>query len=134
MDENITLEIVSIKKNLYKILTDKIKKYNLNLIEGIYLIIIDNKKNVSFKELTINARCDKGMTTKVISSLKEKGLVIFENKEYLLTPLGTKTGKKILKIFESLKIELIDKFGLDELTSLKNELKRLNNILEEIIC
>ena len=43
MDENITLEIVSIKKNLYKILTDKIKKYNLNLIEGIYLIIIDNK-------------------------------------------------------------------------------------------
>lgn len=134
MDENITLEIVSIKKNLYKILTDKIKKYNLNLIEGIYLIIIDNKKNVSFKELTINARCDKGMTTKVINSLKEKGLVIFENKEYLLTPLGTKTSKKILKIFESLKIELIDKFGLDELTSLKNELKRLNNILEEIIC
>lgn len=134
MDENITLEIVSIKKNLYKILTDKIKKYNLNLIEGIYLIIIDNKKNVSFKELTMNARCDKGMTTKVISSLKEKGLVIIENKEYLLTPLGTKTGKKILKIFESLKIELIDKFGLDELTSLKNELKRLNNILEEIIC
>lgn len=134
MDENITLEIVSIKKNLYKILTDKIKKYNLNLIEGIYLIIIDNKKNVSFKELTMNARCDKGMTTKVISSLKEKGLVIFENKEYSLTPLGTKTGKKILKIFESLKIELIDKFGLYELTSLKNELKRLNNILEEIIC
>lgn len=134
MDENITLEIVSIKKNLYKILTDKIKKYNLNLIEGIYLIIIDNKKNVSFKELTMNARCDKGMTTKVISSLKEKGLVIFENKEYSLTPLGTKTSKKILKIFESLKIELIDKFGLDELTSLKNELKRLNNILEEIIC
>ena len=134
MDENITLEIVSIKKNLYKILTDKIKKYNLNLIEGIYLIIIDNKKNVSFKELTMNARCDKGMTTKVISSLKEKGLVIFENKEYSLTPLGTKTGKKILKIFESLKLELIDKFGLDELTSLKNELKRLNNILEEIIC
>ena len=134
MDENITLEIVSIKKNLYKILTDKIKKYNLNLIEGIYLIIIDNKKNVSFKELTMNARCDKGMTTKVISSLKEKGLVIFENKEYSLTPLGTKTGKKILKIFESLKIELIDKFGLDELTSLKNELKRLTNIVEEIIC
>lgn len=134
MDENITLEIVSIKKNLYKILTDKIKKYNLNLIEGIYLIIIDNKKNVSFKELTMNARCDKGMTTKVISSLKEKGLVIFENKEYSLTPLGTKTSKKIQKIFESLKIELIDKFGLDELTSLKNELKRLNNILEEIIC
>ena len=30
MDENITLEIVSIKKNLYKILTDKIKKYNLS--------------------------------------------------------------------------------------------------------
>lgn len=82
----------------------------------------------------MNARCDKGMTTKVISSLKEKGLVIIENKEYLLTPLGTKTSKKILKIFESLKIELIDKFGLDELTSLKNELKRLNNILEEIIC
>lgn len=134
MDENITLEIVSIKKNLYKILTDKIKKYNLNLIEGIYLIIIDNKKSVSFKELTLNARCDKGMTTKVISSLKEKGLVIFENKEYSLTPLGTKTSKKTLKIFESLKIELIDKFGLDELTSLKNELKRLNNILEEIIC
>lgn len=134
MDENITLEIVSIKKNLYKILTDKIKKYNLNLIEGIYLIIINNKKNVGFKELTMNARCDKGMTTKVISSLKEKGLVIIENKEYLLTPLGTKTSKKILKIFESLKIELIDKFGLDELTSLKNELKRLNNILEEIIC
>lgn len=134
MDENITLEIVSIKKNLYKILTDKIKKYNLNLIEGIYLIIINNKKNVGFKELTMNARCDKGMTTKVISSLKEKGLVIIENKEYLLTPLGTKTSKKILKIFESLKIELIDKFGLDELTSLKNELKRLNNVLEEIIC
>lgn len=134
MDENITLEIVSIKKNLYKILTDKIKKYNLNLIEGIYLITINNKKNVGFKELTMNARCDKGMTTKVISSLKEKGLVIIENKEYLLTPLGTKTSKKILKIFESLKIELIDKFGLDELTSLKNELKRLNNVLEEIIC
>ena len=59
---NFIVLISSIKKKLYKILSERVKEYNLSLCEAIYLVIIKDNDSISFKELTKCAHCDKGMT------------------------------------------------------------------------
>lgn len=135
-DNNFIILFSSIKKKLYKILNSKLKEYNLSIIETIYLLIIEDSKNgISFKDLTIQADCDKGMTTRVIMGLKMKKLVSFDYKVFHVTNEGKELVLRIKSVLRDFKDDLLNKIGSDELNMFYDKLNMFNNILEgELKC
>ena len=94
-EDNFVILFSSIKKKIYKLLNNKLKDYNLSIIEAIYLIILYDEKSLSFKELTTKADCDKGMTTKVLVKLKMMGYVTYNIKNIEITDKCKITRTKI---------------------------------------
>lgn len=134
-EDNFVILFSSIKKKMYKLLNNKLKDYNLSIIEAIYLIILYDEKSLTFKELTIKADCDKGMTTKVLVKLKMMGYVTYNIKNIEITDKGKLTGTKIKNIIKELRNNLNKKIGEKELKNIYNELSNFNNILEgELKC
>lgn len=134
-EDNFVILFSSIKKKMYKLLNNKLKDYNLSIIEAIYLIILYDEKSLSFKELTTKADCDKGMTTKVLVKLKMMGYVTYNIKNIEITDKGKITGTKIKNILKELRDNLNKKIGEKELKNIYNELSNFNNILEgELKC
>lgn len=134
-EDNFVILFSSIKKKIYKLLNNKLKDYNLSIIEAIYLIILYDEKSLSFKELTTKADCDKGMTTKVLVKLKMMGYVTYNIKNIEITDKGKITGTKIKNILKELRDNLNKKIGEKELKNIYNELSNFNNILEgELKC
>lgn len=134
-EDNFVILFSSIKKKIYKLLNNKLKDYNLSIIEAIYLIILYDEKSLSFKELTTKADCDKGMTTKVLVKLKMMGYVTYNIKNIEITDKGKITGTKIKNILKELRNNLNKKIGEKELKNIYNELSNFNNILEgELKC
>ena len=135
-DNNFIILFSSIKKKLYKILNSKLKEYNLSIIETIYLLIIEDSENgISFKDLTIQADCDKGMTTKVIMGLKMKKLVSSDYKVFHVTDAGKDLALRIKSVLRDFKEDLLNKIGSDELNMFYDKLDMFNNILEgELKC
>ncbi len=136
---NFIVLFASIKKKIYKILNEKIKDYDLSITEAIYLIIISERcDGISFKELTRCAECDKGMTTRVLNSLKLKNLVSeVENSKYIVvvTASGRILSRKINLLLEEFKNQLLEKVDRRELVNFYNSLSNFNDILEgEIKC
>ena len=134
-EDNFVILFSSIKKKMYKLLNNKLKDYNLSIIEAIYLIILYDEKSLTFKELTTKADCDKGMTTKVLVKLKMMGYVTYNIKNIEITDKGKLTGIKIKNILKELRNNLNKKMGEKELKNIYNELSDFNNILEgELKC
>lgn len=134
-EDNFVILFSSIKKKMYKLLNNKLKDYNLSIIEAIYLIILYDEKSLTFKELTTKADCDKGMTTKVLVKLKMMGYVTYNIKNIEITDKGKITGTKIKNISKELRNNLNKKIGEKELKNIYNELSNFNNILEgELKC
>lgn len=134
-EDNFVILFSSIKKKIYKLLNNKLKDYNLSIIEAIYLIILYDEKSLTFKELTTKADCDKGMTTKVLVKLKMMGYVTYNIKNIEITDKGKITGTKIRNILKELRNNLNKKIGEKELKNIYNELSNFNNILEgELKC
>ncbi len=134
-EDNFVILFSSIKKKMYKLLNNKLKDYNLSIIEAIYLIILYDEKSLTFKELTTKADCDKGMTTKVLVKLKMMGYVTYNIKNIEITDKGKITGTKIKNILKELRNNLNKKIGEKELKNIYNELSNFNNILEgELKC
>ncbi len=134
-EDNFVILFSSIKKKMYKLLNNKLKDYNLSIIEAIYLIILYDEKSLTFKELTTKADCDKGMTTKVLVKLKMMGYVTYNIKNIEITDKGKITGTKIKNILKELRNNLNKKIGEKELKNIYNELSDFNNILEgELKC
>lgn len=134
-EDNFVILFSSIKKKMYKLLNNKLKDYNLSIIEAIYLIILYDEKSLTFKELTTKADCDKGMTTKVLVKLKMMGYVTYNIKNIEITDKGKITGTKIKNIIKELRNNLNKKIGEKELKNIYNELSNFNNILEgELKC
>ena len=136
---NFIVLFASIKKKIYKILNEKIKDYDLSITEAIYLIIISERcDGISFKELTRCAECDKGMTTRVLNSLKLKNLVSeVENSKYIVvvTARGRILSRKINLLLEEFKNQLLEKVDRRELVNFYNSLSNFNDVLEgEIKC
>ncbi len=125
----------SIKKKIYKLLNEEVKKYDLSIMEATYLMIINSNKNgISFKDLTKEADCDKGMTTKVIASLKNRDLVYFNENLYYVTDEGKAMSLKLNNILVRYKNRLINMVGSkDDLENFYYNLEQFNNMLEEEI-
>lgn len=99
------------------------------------LIICNNVEGISFKDLTNLSGCDKGMTTKVVTSLKNKDLVIFDDKKYFVTDKGKELEDNVVKVFYDFKAKLFNKIDINELTIIFEDLIKLEEILRgEIEC
>lgn len=106
-EDKLFLIFGSIKKKIYKLINSRIKEYNVNVTEVIYLLIINEHPLISFKDLTKMADFDKGMTTKVLISLKCKKLVNNSIKGISLTKSGVILSKKLINEFNILKKEIL---------------------------
>lgn len=122
--------VSSIRKKLYKILNSKLKDYDLSIIEALYLLIINDEENITFKSLTFKADCDKAMTTKVLVKLKVKGLVNYDLKCISITELGHEFALNIEKVIDEVKNNIVKNLGKKELDNIYFELNKLNDILE----
>lgn len=122
----------SIKKKIYKLINSKIKSYNISVPEAIYLMVIKNKPNTSFKEITELIDFDKAMTTKVLNSLKNKDLVNNNIKDITLTKKGLTLSNRINNSLSELKCEVLNKVNKEELKKIFNDIKIFDNLLEEI--
>ena len=122
----------SIKKRIYKILNEEVKKYNLSIMEVTYLMIINSYKDgITFKQLTNEADCDKGMTTKVTASLKNKDLIYFDGSEYLVTDEGKAMSLKLNNVIIRYKNRLISLVGKESLEKFYYNLNKFNEILDK---
>ena len=131
-EDKVFLLFGSIKKKLYKIINNEIKKYNISVPEAIYLLVINNNENISFKELTSIVDCDKAMTTKVMNSLKKKELVNNNTKDISLTNKGNILVENVSNDLTILKEKIIKKIKKKELKRIFDNIKEFNMILEEI--
>lgn len=134
-DNKFIIMFGSIKKKIYKLLNEDFKKYDLSIMEATYLMIINsNKKGINFKDLTKEADCDKGMTTKVIATLKNRDLVAFDGNLYYVTDEGKALSLKLNNILVRYKNKLINMVGSKEmLENFYYNLEQFNNMLEEEI-
>ena len=122
-DNKFIIMFGSIKKKIYKLLNEDFKKYDLSIMEATYLMIINsNKKGINFKDLTKEADCDKGMTTKVIATLKNRDLVAFDDNLYYVTDEGKALSLKLNNILVRYNNE-----------NFYYNLEQFNNMLEEEI-
>ena len=128
-EDKLFLIFGSIKKKIYKLINSRIKEYNVNVTEVIYLLIINEHPLISFKDLTKMVDFDKGMTTKVLISLKCKKLVNNSIKGISLTKSGVILSKKLINEFNILKKEILGNVDNEVLSSFYNRLK-FNDMLE----
>jgi DNA-binding MarR family transcriptional regulator len=129
-EDKLFLIFGSIKKKIYKLINSRIKEYNVNVTEVIYLLIINEHPLISFKDLTKMADFDKGMTTKVLISLKCKKLVNNSIKGISLTKSGVILSKKIINEFNILKKEILGNVDNEVLSGFYNRLVKFNDMLE----
>lgn len=122
--------VSSIRKKLYKILNSKLKDYDLSIIEALYLLIVNDEENITFKVLTLKADCDKAMTTKVLVKLRVKGLVNYDLKCISITELGREFALNIEKVIGDVRNNIVKNLGKKELENIYFELNKLNDILE----
>ena len=129
-EDKLFLIFGSIKKKIYKLINSRIKEYNVNVTEVIYLLIINEHPLISFKDLTKMADFDKGMTTKVLISLKCKKLVNNSIKGISLTKSGVILSKKLINEFNILKKEILGNVDNEVLSGFCNRLVKFNDMLE----
>lgn len=129
-EDKLFLIFGSIKKKIYKLINSRIKEYNVNVTEVIYLLIINEHPLISFKDLTKMADFDKGMTTKVLISLKCKKLVNNSIKGIFLTKSGVILSKKLINEFNILKKEILGNVDNEVLSSFYNRLVKFNDKFE----
>lgn len=122
--------VSSIRKKIYKILNSKLKDYDLSIIEALYLLIVNDEENITFKVLTFKADCDKAMTTKVLVKLRVKGLVNYDLKCISITELGREFALNIEKVIGDVRNNIVKNLGKKELENIYFELNKLNDILE----
>ena len=135
-DNNFIAVFSSIKKKLYKLLNEQIKSFDLSIIEATYLMIVNGHKDgISFKDLTKEADCDKGLTSRIVSKLKKMNLIVFEEQVYKVTNEGKVVAIRVRNVLNNYKSNLDKKIPKKELDDFYYKLEEFNKILEgEIKC
>lgn len=105
-------------KNNRKYLNNSLSEYNLNLLQAMCILTIDQKEDVSQKELTEMLYLTKSGITKAINKLQEEGFVVKErsekdNRKFVLKL--TQKGKDIIPKLNEINRGWEQKIGLTEL-------------------
>ncbi|MBQ2652499.1 MAG: MarR family transcriptional regulator [Methanobrevibacter sp.] len=105
-------------KNNRKYLNNSLSEYDLNLLQAMCILTIDQKEDVSQKELTEMLYLTKSGITKAINKLQEEGFVVKErsqkdNRKFVLKL--TQKGKDIIPKLNAINNEWEQKIGLTEL-------------------
>lgn len=87
-----------IKKKTQNYLNISLKPYGIGGVHAVYIMELFFKGKLTLSELTFNLDLDKANTTRVISELEGKGIVVKEKKEGFVKKLKyylTEKGKKV---------------------------------------
>lgn len=105
-------------KNNRKYLNDALSDYNLNLLQAMCILTIDQKDDITQKELTEMLYLTKSGITKAINKLQEDGFIVKEkskkdSRKFVLKL--TEKGKAIIPTLNAINDEWEQKIGLTEL-------------------
>lgn len=105
-------------KNNRKYLNDSLAAYDLNLLQAMCILTIDEKNDITQKELTEILYLTKSGITKAINKLQDEGFVVKEkstkdNRKFVLKL--TEKGEEILPSLIAINDEWERKIGLTEL-------------------
>ena len=106
-------------KNYKKFLNNRISQYDLSLIQGFCLLLINDCKKINQRDLANALFITKGAVTKAIKKLESDGWILrekdFEDKRNYSLKLSEK-GEKIIPILQEMNAEWESKMGLDSLS------------------
>lgn len=102
-------------KNNRKYLNDSLAEYDLNLLQAMCLLTIEQKNDITQKELTEILYLTKSGITKALNKLQKEGFVIKEksvndNRKFILKL--TEKGEDIIPILNAINDEWERKIGL----------------------
>ena len=102
-------------KNNRKYLNDSLSKYNLNLLQAMCILTIDQKNDITQKELTEMLYLTKSGITKAINKLQDDGFIVKEksekdNRKFVLKL--TQKGEDIIPTLNAINDEWEEKIGL----------------------
>lgn len=123
-----------IKQKIESKITEKFKRLNLTCSEGSYLFLFNNHDRLTLSEINLLMDVDKANTTRVVSSLIQKGLLdkTDDIRKYKLFLTGK--GKKILNIIlEEVRTEkdnILKNINENDLKCFKLVLKQILENLE----
>ena len=105
-------------KNNRKYLNDALSDYNLNLLQAMCILTIDQKDDITQKELTEMLYLTKSGITKAINKLQEDEFIVKEkskkdSRKFVLKL--TEKGKAIIPTLNAINDEWEQKIGLTEL-------------------
>ena len=105
-------------KNNRKYLNDSLSEYGLNLLQAMCILTIDQKDDITQKELTERLYLTKSGITKAINKLQEEEYIVKErsekdNRKFVLKL--TQKSKDIIPTLNSINDEWEQKIGLTDL-------------------
>ena len=105
-------------KNNRKYLNDSLAEYDLNLLQAMCLLTIEQKNDITQKELTEILYLTKSGITKALNKLQKEGFVIKEksvndNRKFILKL--TEKGEDIIPILNAINDKWERKIGLTDL-------------------
>ena len=105
-------------KNNRKYLNDSLAEHGLNLLQAMCILTIDEKTDITQKQLTEILYLTKSGITKAINKLKQDGFVIKErsekdNSKFVLKL--TQKGKDIIPTLNAINLEWERKIGLQDM-------------------
>ena len=105
-------------KNNRKYLNDSLAEYGLNLLQAMCILTIEQKDDITQKELTEMLYLTKSGITKAINKLQEEGFVVKErsqkdNRKFVLKL--TEKSKEIIPTLNAINDEWEQKIGLTDL-------------------
>ncbi|MGN0961659.1 MAG: MarR family winged helix-turn-helix transcriptional regulator [Christensenellales bacterium] len=122
-----------ISKCFNKKFGDYLIPYGLSKLHAFYLLCLyKHKKGLTLNQLNIMTGCDKANTSRAITDMEEKGIIIKINKEnekkykVMLTEKGQNIGKEFV---QSIKNHIKQTFSILS----KNEIEVLKNVITKLI-
>ena len=107
------------QKNHRNYFNNELSEYGLNLVQAVCLMVIDENKHFSQKDLADELHLTKGAITKAIGKLEKDGWITREksarDKRHFVLKLTDK-GKEAIPIFYNIKSDWESKMNLNELT------------------
>lgn len=123
-----------IKQKMENKITEKFKKLNLTCSEGMYLFLFKNHEMLTLNEINLLMDVDKSNTTRIVSSLIQKGLLDktddIRKYKLFLTEKGSEVLDTIFKGVTAEKNNILKKIDKNDLLCFKKVLKQLLENLE----
>ena len=135
--DQFTVLMTTINRNIKRIKTEEISKFNLKIQHISCLYYLYKKESLTSKELCEICEEDKAAISRALSDLETKGFLIYDSKKYrvpiVLTDKGIEMGEIIAHKIDSILDFASEGISDEERRIMYKCLNRINENLNQII-